>query len=106
MTAEIEHKRGDTYKIAVVLTESDGTTPIDMTGWTVRSQVRRRKTLISTLDVTYDDRVNGEFTLSLDDTTDWPVCELSSDIEYTDGNDDVKSSETYTISIIGDITYD
>jgi len=106
MAEEIEHKRGDTYRIDVVLTESDGSTPIDMTGWTVRSHVRRYKTLISNLNVIYDDRINGEFTLSIDDTTDWPICKLSSDIEYTDENDDVRSSETYTISVIGDITYD
>ena len=106
MTEKITHKRGDTYKLDVTFTESDGTTPIDLTGWTIRSHIRHHKTLIANLDVIYDDRANGEFTLSIDDTTDWPISDLSSDIEYTDGNDDIKSSETYIISVIGDITYD
>jgi len=106
MTEKITHKRGDTYKIDVTLTESDETTPIDLTGWTVRSHVRRHKALIANLEFTAVDLVNGKFILSKDDTTDWPICELSSDIEYSDAYDEVKSSETYIISVVGDITYD
>lgn len=40
MTEKITHKRGDAFKINVSLTEDDNITPINITGWTIRSQVR------------------------------------------------------------------
>ena len=102
----VEHKRGDTYSLSISLTAADGTTPVDMTGWTVKSQVRKRKTLISELVFTAVDLSIGSFTLSTTDTLNWPVGTLLSDIEYTDAGGVVRSSETYEIEVIEDITYD
>jgi hypothetical protein len=105
MATSISVKRGDTFTLDFALTESDGTTPLDMTGWTVRSQVRRRKTLVADLVFTAIDAAAGTFRLACADTTDWPRGELQSDIEYTDLSGRVISTETYTIEVLEDVTY-
>ena len=102
----VTHKRGDTYQISIALTAEDGETPIDITEWTVKSQVRKRKTLVTELVFAAVDLANGSFTLTAEDTTEWPTGTLSSDIEYTDGDGIIRSSETYEIDVEGDITYD
>jgi hypothetical protein len=103
---QITIKRGDTYHIDVAVTEADGTTPVDLTDWTVRSHVRRRDALIAELDFTAVDLAAGEYSLSYDDTTEWPLGRLSTDIEYTDSTGIIRSTETYIISVIRDVTYD
>ena len=106
MADKIEHKRGDAYSISVTLLEDDGVTPIDLTDYTVRSHIRRGDTLIAELEFTAVDLVNGEYKLSIQDTTGWPLGELVSDIEYTDANGDPRSTETYYIDVIRDVTHD
>lgn len=106
MVKQITHKRGDTYKIAITVTEDDNVTPINITDWTIRSQVRRRDTLIAELSFEITDGINGKYTLQCEDTTDWPLGKLFTDIEYTDLLGSVVSSETFEIYVIRDITYD
>jgi len=106
MAEKIVHKRGDTFKIAVVLTEDDGATRFDLTGWTVRSHIRRRGFLISELVFGDIDITNGEFSLMAEDTSNWPISELESDIEYIDTMGYSHSTETYTVEVIKDVTYD
>lgn len=78
---------------------------VDITGWTIISQVRRGGKLIATLDVTIVDATSGTFTLTQDNliTVDWPVADLECDIEFitTSGKN---SSETFIIHTKRDIT--
>lgn len=106
MAEKIMHKRGDTYKIAVVLTEDDGVTRYDLTGWTVRSQIRKRNRLVADLVFADIDITQGEFSLMQLETSHWPLGILESDIEYIDAMGMSHSTQTYNIEVIGDITYD
>lgn len=106
--ATITLKRGDTFQIAV---ETPGK---DLTGYTVRSQVRRGTSLIHTLTLT--DFLPGPggsmFQLIAFNpggtlpgaTVGWPVGELLCDIEYTAPSGLVVSTETFTIECVADIT--
>ena len=98
MTESIDHKRGDTFSVSVTVTEDDLVTPIDMAGWTVDCQLRTAAgALIEDLVVTETDYSSGEFTLSCDDTTEWPELALRSDIQYTDLSGTIISTETFII---------
>ncbi len=80
---------------------------VDITGWTMVSQVRRSgKTLIDALDVTILDAAAGTFALTKDsvDTQLWPVLELGCDIQFTRPTG-IISSETFIIKVEKDMTY-
>jgi hypothetical protein len=106
MAEKIRHKRGDTFKIAVIVTEDDGDTRYDLTGWTVRSHIRKSGKLIAELVFGEIDISNGEFSLMVMDTDNWPMGKLESDIEYIDAMGYSHSTETYVIEVIKDVTYD
>ena len=78
---------------------------VNITGWTIRAQVRRGGKLIDDLDISIIDAVNGCFTILKDDslTAAWPVADLECDIEFitTAGKN---SSETFVIRVKRDIT--
>lgn len=93
-TTTINHIRGDTFILNVNITGATGIT-------SVRSQVR-----------TKDDQLIGEavvtgadtaWTLTIMDTTDWPVGKLYMDIQITMGTV-IKSSETTIINVVKDVT--
>ena len=65
-------KQGDSWAAVLVLTEDDGTTPIDLTGWSVEFSVakERRKTpswswVDDPLHASITDAVGGEVSLAL-----------------------------------------
>ncbi len=102
MTTRIPFKRGDTFIIeAAVLS---GAVAQDITGWTVRSQVRNGTTLVSELAVEYIDRAAGTYRLRENDTTGWPTKTLQWDIEYTTDAGQIASTETLEILVKPDIT--
>lgn len=105
--ARLDIKRGDTYVVTVTATEDDGTTPIDLTGWTIRSQIRDAEdVLVAQLRVTVTNAAAGQFTLdqATPDTTGWPVGTCSQDIEYTDPSGRVISTGTFSVRVAKDIT--
>ena len=106
MSATIQLKRGDTLRLKC--TARNGSTPTDLTGITIRSQVRSGATLAHELDVDVSDQVvaPGEFFLSASATVTaaWPVEPIQCDVEYTYPSGDVVSSPTFTISIVADVT--
>jgi len=106
MTETINHKRGDTYKLDVALTEIDNITPINITDWTVRSQIRQADTLIASLEFVSINPTNGEYSLVGRETINWPLGKLSSDIEYTDAGGMVCSTDSYKINVIDGVTHD
>ena len=83
----------------------DASIVVDITGWTMKSQVRHAKKLISELDITVVDAANGIFTLSKDDldTVSWPIRSLTCDVEFVRPEGKV-SSETFLVNVIEDQT--
>lgn len=86
-------------------------TPIDLTGSTILSQIRRStafaESLLATFTITYDNRTQGLFTLSLPNTTTTTLASNDSatnryDVQVTDSGNKVS---TYLIGEV-DITMD
>lgn len=98
----IDFKRGDTFALGAA---ASGTGDAGLAGWSIRSQIRNGDTLVAELDVDVTDEAGGEFTLSYSgDTSAWPLRRLETDIEYTDPDGNVVSTETYYISVLKDVT--
>lgn len=98
----IPFKRGDTFLVEG--TVSDGGTAQDITGWSIRSQLRFGQALVAELEVEYVNRVQGRYRLHKADTTDWPAKLLLCDIEYTTAAGQIVSTETFEIDTKVDIT--
>lgn len=102
----ISVKRGDTLRLDCQLLDSDGVTAIDLTGWTVRSQIREADgTLIDDLTVMMGTLIEGRYSL-IAEATDWPVSDIPArmDVEYTDDVGVVQSTETIMVQIVADET--
>lgn len=103
----ITHKRGDTFELLSTV-ENEGVA-VDITNWTIASQARADDdTVFHTFTVTKTDAVNGIFTISATSTQTeaWTLGSYAMDIEFTDGSGDVNSTETFTLTILRDITRD
>ena len=123
--ANINHKRGDTFQLNFTLTDS-ADAAIDLTNYDIKAQARDAT---GTLKVTWDETnsgvnitsaAGGEFNLKSEAayaalptgqlaTEDWPLGVLNVDIEFTDTSatpNPVSSSDTFTITVIEDITRD
>jgi hypothetical protein len=118
---KIEWKRGDSFVIdepGMLVEDPNGTqsmtvdgvavraSPIDMTGWTVKSHIRRKDTgaLIAECVHTWTNRAYGAYRLAVMDTSAWPLRVLAWDIEFTDPNGFVGSTKTVYIQCIKDET--
>lgn len=100
----INVKRGDTFIIQVAVKQDN--IPIDITGWSVKSQLKKGSTLVETLDFTAVDMPNGIYELSspASKTELWPVGVLDCDIQYTTLTPQVISTDTFQVNVIKDIT--
>jgi hypothetical protein len=116
--ANVTFKRGDYFALSIEALMQD------LTGWTVRSQVRRGSTLVHELTVEDWTPAPGGSSFQLvaltpsvslpgvdmskpgvlGATDDWPVGELLCDIEYTGPTGVIISTETFTIECVADIT--
>lgn len=108
VTATMSMKRGDTFSLTTSVTDpNNGNAAADITGWTIRSQVRRGKNLTEELTVTITDAVNGVFTLAATAalTALWKVGTHVCDIQVTRPSG-VTSSETFNVVVCEDVTYD
>jgi hypothetical protein len=103
--ANITHKRGDTLEWVVSLTQNNS--PVDISGWTITSQVRQDTTLVASLTVTVVNAANGEFNLSATpvQTAGWALGSHSVDIEFINPSGFVVSSQTFVLQLVRDITY-
>ncbi len=102
-----EFVRGDDFVIPMTLTDPDNNgTPVDITGWTIASQVRYARKLISDLDVTITNAAQGEFSISLpkEQTAIWPVRKLKCDIQFDRPVEGRVSSQTFIIDCTEDQT--
>lgn len=79
---------------------------LDMSGWTVQAQVRAKAggTLVADLELVWIDRAYGSYQLQAKDTTSWPVGALLCDVQFTDPEGFIASSETLTIKLLADQT--
>lgn len=103
MSGTIQFKRGDTFKLSCtyMLDGVAAVTPTD-----VKSQVRTHGgTLVAELVVTRIDDTVGRFDLSCADTTAWPVSVLQCDIQYTDANGNIASTDNLAIQVLRDVTH-
>ena len=102
----IDIKRGDTLALDCQVLEADGVTPIDITDWTIRAQVRSTAgALLTSVTTAITTAADGEYTLRAlpTDTATWPRA-ARMDIEYTDSGGDVMSTETLALDVERDIT--
>jgi len=111
MTTTIVHKRGDTLELNLQLKSNDVAT--DITGYTVVSQLRDSTDALLVTDnftgnLTYTlvDAATGSFTLTATptETSEWDTRTYDCDIQITEPDSDVASSETFKIKVVKDIT--
>lgn len=106
-TPVYEFIRGDDFVIPMSLTNPDNNgLPVDITGWTITSQVRYSKKLIETLQVVIVDAAMGSFTISAPDTATaiWPARQLKCDIQFDKADGQRVSSQTFIIDVSEDQT--
>lgn len=98
-------KRGDTVLLAFEAKTDEGL-PLDLTGYTVTSQVRSPQgALVDGLDVVIVDAPAGELTLGVTAaaTAAWPLGKLVCDLRL-DLAGDVVHSETFEVIVIEAVT--
>ena len=122
--ANINHKRGDTFQLDFTLEAND--VAVDITNFDIRAQARNAAgTLIlewneTNSGVNVTNATGGLFNFKSEATysstptgqlatESWPLGVMNVDVEFTDTSatpDSVSSSETFTITVIEDITRD
>ena len=122
--ANINHKRGDTFQLDFTLEVND--VAVDITNFDIRAQARDAAgTLIlewneTNSGVNVTNAAGGLFNLKSETaytstptgqraTESWPIGVMNVDVEFTDTSatpDSVSSSDTFTITVVEDITRD
>lgn len=100
-------KRGDTFSLVCIRKVNAVPTSVDLL--TISAKIRHPNgTLIDTLAVTKSNQ-NVEpgkfFVKSSAATTAWPVCGARCDIEFTDPDGTIRSTDTILVPIVEDITH-
>lgn len=99
------HKRGDTFAFVSIFKNENDIPRVGITSQ-LKCQIRNDKDeFISEMSIS-ETTTQGEylFTVSAEQTQDWPLETLFLDIQFTD-NDIVTSSETMFFRVAKDITY-
>ena len=122
--ANINHKRGDTFQLDFTLEAND--VAVDITNFDIRAQARNAAgTLIlewneTNSGVNVTNATGGLFNFKSEATysstptgqlatESWPLGVMNVDVEFKDTSatpDSVSSSETFTITVLEDITRD
>ena len=103
----LELKRGDTLALDCQALEAEAGPARDLTGWSLRAQVRNHAgALLAELAVTVTDATEGHYSLVAPaaTTATWAPGQAAMDIEYTDPEGVVQSSETVVIHLLADET--
>lgn len=101
MSERLQFKRGNSFVLACQYKGG----PI--TGWTIKSQIRKNGELIAELVTTIVDASQGTFKLEYaGDTSDWPATSLSCDIRYTTASGQIISTETFLIEVQKQVTHE
>lgn len=122
--ANINHKRGDTFQLDFTLEAND--VAVDITNFDIRAQARNAAgTLLlewneTNSGVNVTNATGGLFNFKSEATysstptgqlatESWPLGVMNVDVEFTDTSatpDSVSSSETFTITVLEDVTRD
>lgn len=112
--AGIIHKRGDTFRYTVTLTDENGS-PVDITGWTLSAQARRKATSDATPLFSVDNDGTGgisitdgaagqaRFDIAAGTTALWTYGAYQVDVQFDTGSL-VFSTETFTLEVRADVT--
>jgi hypothetical protein len=78
---------------------------VDISLWSITSQIKQRTKLIDNMVITLDDGPAGVFTVSKPaaDTAVWPIMELDWDIRFNKAPG-IVSSETFIVDVIRNVT--
>ena len=97
-------KRGDTFAFIATIRDQIGD-PITGVSANLRSQVRDKMGFkYADLSVS-ETETPGSYLFQVQDTTSWPAdTSIYTDIEYTDGQGTITSSETIEIPVVKDVT--
>lgn len=99
-------KRGDTLAAAASIAQDSGAA-VDLTGYTLRSQVRSSSgELVQALVVVVTAPTLGTYTLSATatQTAAWPIGRHVCDVEYTSAGGVVSSTATFPVIVSEDVT--
>ena len=122
--ANINHKRGDTFQLDFTLEAND--VAVDITNFDIRAKARSADGPLilewneTNSGVNVTNAAGGLFNFKSEATysptptgqlatESWPIGVMNVDVEFTDTSaapDSVSSSETFTITVIEDITRD
>lgn len=96
---KINIKKGDTFSIAVIAKDGSGS-PVNLTGHTIAPKIKDNAgNVIATPSVSVTNAAAGEYTLTVNDTSGWPVGVLYGDVTYTDPGSVITSTETFQIIV-------
>jgi hypothetical protein len=105
-------KKGDTLRLSFTFKDNNNDdSGIDITDYGIKIQAKVSPASTDTLfdcsigsGITITNATNGQFELYIQDTTSFSVSTYEVDIQYTDTNNDIKSSNTFQLQIVQDIT--
>jgi hypothetical protein len=107
-TYDIELRQGDSYAQVITFREGDGTTPLNLTGYTVRAQLRRWPSSPDGVDFTIDTTqlVLGEITIRLSgaQTTGLRPRPYSWDLELEEPGGTVQTVLAGTVTVNAQVT--
>ena len=111
MATTIVHKKGDSVVWRISYKQSDGITPVNLTGYTIDVDANNRNSkailfnIVSNAPttnayITTTDLVTGEFSVVIKDTSAFSIGDYSVDIEYTDPDGFIKSSKAFNVKVV------
>lgn len=90
-----KHKRGDTFSFDI--------TWVGVQVDQLKCQVRTAAGIMKS-ELEISDLGNDSYRLTARDTTQWPIEVLETDVQWTDADGNIKSSDTILITVAKDVT--
>lgn len=104
----ISHKRGDSFSLSGAIKDAQGVA-VDLTGASLRCHLRQPDgVLIQALTCAITDAAAGTYSISATaaEAAVWPLGNAKFDVELTDAQGAVTSTDTVTLKVVEDITRD
>ena len=108
--ANLELYQGDDYSALVTVYEADGTTPVNLTGYTPRAQIRRdvadrAAEVLAEITIAIADAAGGMLTLALDhDVTVTLSGKLLWDLQLTDSLGGITTILAGAVNVTSEVT--
>ena len=98
-------KTGDTFIFTAVIKDTIYKNPMIGISSNLKSQIRRDNgTFVAELIISEVLEIPGNYEFSANDTSNWPIENLYMDIQYTDEEGIITSSESLVVPIEKDVT--